>query len=279
MNPWTQDRIYRRTSCADAALMAPQAALPSDYRRLLDVIRQETHLEAIHRRFCQYSHALLADWLGELEELGYLRSRLADYTEELDFTLLLESKPEGPPPPDEPRHLEHEAQAACAALYDTGSYLSAQRLSHNTAPRPRPEDTVVLIVEDDPDQLALAEVRVRMAGYGVRLARNRMELRQDFAGQALPALVLLDVMLPDGNGFDVLSEMRSCARLAAVPVIMLSALEDVQDIRRGLALGAEGYMTKPYSKRVLERMLCAVLGHGDDAQRQACDATRVATTQ
>jgi DNA-binding response OmpR family regulator len=77
--------------------------------------------------------------------------------------------------------------------------------------------------------------------------------------QSLPDLVLLDVMLPDGNGFGILSVMRMDPRLSLLPVIMLTALTGAEDIRRGLDLGADGYVTKPYSKDILVNTIRQVL--------------------
>ena len=117
----------------------------------------------------------------------------------------------------------------------------------------------VLLVEDDPDQAALADLRISMAGYRVRLARNRREALADLATQPAADVVLLDVQLPDGNGFEILAGMRRHARFALVPVIMLTALDSAAAIRRGLDLGADGYMTKPYSKNLLVDTIRQVL--------------------
>ena len=73
----------------------------------------------------------------------------------------------------------------------------------------------------------------------------------DLLTQPAADLVLLDVMLPDGNGFDLLARIRRHHRYSLLPVIMLTALTGDEDIQRGLELGADGYITKPYSKNVL----------------------------
>jgi DNA-binding response OmpR family regulator len=117
----------------------------------------------------------------------------------------------------------------------------------------------VLIVEDDPDQLALADLRVSMAGYRVRVARDLRALRADLQSQPLPDLVLLDVQLPDRSGFEILEAMRRHPSLALLPVIMLTAMVGAEDVSRGLALGADGYITKPYSKTVITETIRQVL--------------------
>jgi len=68
-------------------------------------------------------------------------------------------------------------------------------------------------------------------------------------------------MLPDGNGFDILARIRSHPKLALLPVVMLTALNEPDEVRWGLALGADGYVTKPYSKSILAETIGAVLRH------------------
>jgi two-component system, sensor histidine kinase and response regulator len=71
--------------------------------------------------------------------------------------------------------------------------------------------------------------------------------------------VLLDVMLPDGNGFDLLGKLRASAEFATLPIVMLTAKTELSDIHNGLNLGADGYITKPYSKTQLAEVIARVL--------------------
>jgi len=66
-------------------------------------------------------------------------------------------------------------------------------------------------------------------------------------------------LLPDGDGFDILAGLRNHPAHALMPVVMLTVKDDPMDIQRGLSLGADGYVTKPYSKKLLEDVLCQVL--------------------
>ena len=118
---------------------------------------------------------------------------------------------------------------------------------------------MILIVEDDPDQLALADLRVSMAGYQVRVAGSVNAFLQALVDEGAPDLLLLDVMLPDGDGFDVLVKMRRHQALGALPIVLLTAKTDPGDIGRGLVLGADGYITKPYTKNVLVDVIERVL--------------------
>jgi len=160
----------------------------------------------------------------------------------------------------DPGKIAAAAKIAGAALARSGAYLSLERLRH----RPRVEkgvaDTTILIVEDDPDQLALADLRVSMAGYKVRVAGSVNGFLQALVDEGAPDLLLLDVMLPDGDGFDVLVRMRRHQALGSLPIVLLTAKTDAGDIGRGLILGADGYITKPYTKKVLVDVIERVLG-------------------
>ena len=118
------------------------------------------------------------------------------------------------------------------------------------------------MVEDDPDQKALAELRITMAGYQVRSVDHAKALSRYLREEQRPDLMLLDVMLPDGNGFDILAQLRNRPEFATLPIVLLTAKTELKDIRNGLALGADGYITKPYSKTQLQEVIAHVLKHG-----------------
>ena len=110
-----------------------------------------------------------------------------------------------------------------------------------------------------PDQLALAQLRLTMAGYQVRSVDRAKALSRFLREQARPDLLLLDVMLPDGNGFDILGRLRARPEFAMLPIVMLTMKAELVHIRKGLALGADGYITKPYSKNQLAEVIGRVL--------------------
>ena len=257
----TLDASYRRTAAGDEALRSVDTAIPVDYRRILCVVEGDTHTNVIRGRLRRYRDSLIDAWLVELEELGFIETARTSAAYDLDFQPLSESAPVGDliEFPDELQQIADEARAAGEALHGTGAYLAAERLQNREPLAKEPSQITVLLVEDDPDQAALADLRISMAGYRVRLARSRRETLAELATQAPADVVLLDAMLPDGSGFEILAGMRRHARFAMVPVILLTALDSAEDIRRGLDLGADGYMTKPYSKDVLVDTIRKVL--------------------
>lgn len=112
----------------------------------------------------------------------------------------------------------------------------------------------VLIAEDEPSIVLSLEFLLRQANYEVRVARDGDEavrLVETFS----PHLVLLDVMMPARNGFEVCEKIRANPASRRTKIIMLSAKGRASEVDRGLALGADAYVTKPFStQRLLERV-------------------------
>ena len=256
----TQDRTYIRTKAGDEALASDDTAIPSDYRRILRIIEGSTHAQVIRGRLRHVADALLDDWLAELEELGFISSMAKDVTQELDFQSLLEAQQgAGERRPDDSQRMDVEA--AFQEVAEKGAFLAADRIKNRPPLAKKATEIRVLIVEDDPDQAARADLRVSMGGYQVRLARNCAELVNEIRTRPAPDIVLLDIMLPDGNGWDILASIRRHPKLAQLPVVMLTSLNEENEVRWGLALGADGYVTKPYSKKILTDTIGTVLKH------------------
>ncbi len=116
----------------------------------------------------------------------------------------------------------------------------------------------ILVVEDEPAIQALIEVNLRRAGHTVLLATDAETARQ-LVRDALPDLVLLDWMLPGMSGVAFARLLRSEARTRSLPIIMLTARAEERDKIEGLELGADDYITKPFSPRELVARIKAVL--------------------
>lgn len=239
---------YRVTEAGRAAWESRDPAVPSDYRMILWLLdfRGSEHLEA---------------WIGNFRERASLRECL----DELRELRLIEpiGAHDAPRPEREAPVFEidvAELADAADALAKQGAYVARGRRAPALA-KPGSE-TVVLIVEDDPDQLALADLRVSMAGYSVRVADSQSALVRSLVDEGIPDLLLLDVMLPDGDGFDILRRLRALPRFAALPIVLLTARKEPKDIENGLRLGADAYITKPYSKNILASVIARILKNG-----------------
>jgi two-component system, OmpR family, response regulator len=162
------------------------------------------------------------------------------------------------------RLVADESWAASNVLDIVGAYVAKERVKNRPVPR-KPGSAEVLIVEDDPDQLALAEKRLRLAGYRTRGAASGEAFRRSLEAAGPPDVLLLDVVLPDCDGFDILSNLRRHPDYSQLPVVMLTVKTDPADVQLGIALGADGYITKPYSKAILAQTLAQVLGGDGEA--------------
>ena len=116
----------------------------------------------------------------------------------------------------------------------------------------------VLVVEDERDIAALVAHHLTKEGYRVRTAEGGAEALEAIAAER-PDLLVLDLMLPNFSGYDVLTEVRRRPELADVPVVVLTARRDEADRIKGLELGADDYVTKPFSPRELVLRVGAVL--------------------
>jgi two-component system alkaline phosphatase synthesis response regulator PhoP len=112
----------------------------------------------------------------------------------------------------------------------------------------------ILIVDDEPNIVLSLEFLMQQSGYEVSIARDGEEaLAQMTAFQ--PDLILLDIMLPQLNGFEVCQKIRENSAWGGVKVVMLSAKGRELEVSKGLALGADAYITKPFStKELVERV-------------------------
>ncbi len=113
----------------------------------------------------------------------------------------------------------------------------------------------VLIVEDDPTTTDLVRLYLRRDGYRVLTASDGLE-GLNVARESRPDLVVLDLMLPKVDGLTVCQDLREESN---VPIVMLTAMVDEEDRLRGLDLGADDYLTKPFSPRELAARVRAVL--------------------
>ncbi|HEX6268302.1 MAG TPA: response regulator [Burkholderiales bacterium] len=117
----------------------------------------------------------------------------------------------------------------------------------------------VLIAEDEPNILISLEFLLRQSNYEVRAARDGEEalrLVESFS----PDLVLLDVMMPARNGFEVCEKIRDNPAWRGVKIVMLTAKGRAAEIEKGLALGADAYLSKPFSTKELLGQVRELLG-------------------
>lgn len=116
----------------------------------------------------------------------------------------------------------------------------------------------ILIVDDEPNIVISIEYLMKRAGYEVATAYDGQQAL-DYLADSSPALMILDVMMPNKNGFEVCKEVRADNRFADMPILMLTAKGREAEMNKGLSLGADAYITKPFSTHDLVERVKALL--------------------
>ena len=179
--------------------------------------------------------------------------------DDLDFTKTL-AKPIPAPSLQQLETAGHEAAVGGAQLRSSGYYVAIARRAAAKVPPRDGERHSILVVEDDPDLVSLLKDILGNAGFEVRSARNRAEINAEVNKPLLPDIMLLDILLPDADGLQILSRMRAHPKFARLPVIMMTGKAEMADVKAGLAAGADGYVSKPFKVSALVAAVNLVLG-------------------
>lgn len=132
---------------------------------------------------------------------------------------------------------------------------------------------LITIVDDEEDILELVSVNLKKNGYDTKIYSSAKDLFKN-VNKNIPDLIVLDLMLPDMDGYDICKKIKSDIALNHIPIIILSAKSDETDKIIGLELGADDYVTKPFSPKELIARVKAVLrrnSSGNDLKNSAAD--------
>jgi two-component system, OmpR family, alkaline phosphatase synthesis response regulator PhoP len=116
----------------------------------------------------------------------------------------------------------------------------------------------ILVVDDEPDLLELVHYTLTRAGYQVGCVKSGEEALTQVQTRP-PDLIVLDLLLPGMDGLEICQRLKRNQQTAAIPIVMLTAKSEEADVVTGLELGADDYLTKPFSPRVLAARVKAVL--------------------
>ena len=182
-----------------------------------------------------------------------------DDSNDLDFTKLFSPETKVAEPvatAQEQKNLSEEAVIGESKLASNGYFVRI----NDAAPRRQPKRNppTVMVVEDDEVTATLLHRILVANGFKVTNAANRAAILTGL--KSFPDLIILDVLMPDANGFDILNRIRQHAVLKDLPVMMLTSLGSLDDILKGLKLGANGYLTKPAKSKALLDAIRKVLG-------------------
>ncbi|MPZ77449.1 MAG: response regulator [Deltaproteobacteria bacterium] len=119
----------------------------------------------------------------------------------------------------------------------------------------------IMVVDDNPDIITIVKTILEGKGYNVSSASSGQELLNALKGQK-PDLIILDIMMPEMDGLEVLSRLKSVTETASIPVILLTAKVQYEDVLGGYKLGADYYITKPFTSTQLVNGINLLLGEG-----------------
>jgi CheY-like chemotaxis protein len=257
------NNVYGVTRKGEAELRGSKTALPSSALELLVRVDGRSTVAAVAAGMGGASREDIGatfDWLlqsGLIAPVSKHADDMIDFDAPSGFAAPLV------PSPSAVSNATREAGAGVTSLQQQGYFV---RIARRPAARPQlPVDRkpLVIVVEDEPQLAKFLKHFLVLEGFEVRTAGTRAEIVDAVRQPPRPDLVLLDVMLPDADGFDVLMKMRGHAALAEVPIIMLTAKTTREAVIKGLASGADGYITKPFQTDVLIKAIRTVFGMPD----------------
>ncbi|MBI2359388.1 MAG: response regulator [Deltaproteobacteria bacterium] len=121
------------------------------------------------------------------------------------------------------------------------------------------EKKTIMVVDDNPDIVTIVKTILEGRGYSVQCAYSGLEVF-NLLGEQKPDLIILDIMLPQMDGLEVLTKLKGASETATIPVILLTAKVQYEDVLGGYKLGADYYITKPFTSTQLINGINLLLG-------------------
>ncbi|MSQ73301.1 MAG: response regulator [Betaproteobacteria bacterium] len=153
-----------------------------------------------------------------------------------------------------------ELPSGVSALESAGYYVAITRRGGGARQIGQSDKHTVLVVDDDAATIQLLQHYLQRDGFLLRTASSREEIVAALRLYPIPDVALLDVRMPDADGFEILAKIRAHPVLKVMPVVMMTALATRESVLKGLQLGADGYVTKPVKAAVMLQVVRTVLG-------------------
>ncbi len=253
--------VYRLSEKGEAEINSAATALDSPHLQLLVLIDGKCSVGDLEQKLQPLPAETVRGMARTLLSHGLIRPPTVEEETGVDLNWFFAADAAPPEPSAGAKaSAEREAGSGVPALETDGYYVSIARRPVPGRKPPAGRQAVVLLIDDDPDFCALVGKLLGNAGFATRTASTRDQIVAGLRQSPLPDLVLLDVMLPGTNGFDILQKMKQVPALKAVPVIMTTAEATRESVVRGLAGGADGYLTKPLKGENLLKSARTVLG-------------------
>ncbi len=253
--------VYVVTDKGEAELKGGSTSLKPKELELLVLTDGRASVAEITARAKSCSREEVTALLRLMIQKGLVKTAPIADEESLDFTYFFGAGKLAPELSVQDRErAEKEAETGAPALLQYGYYVSIARRAAQPRGQAKGSKVSVLIVEDELQLSKFLGQLLSLEGFVPRVAKNREEIVAELRRLPSPDLVLLDVVLPDADGFDVLMRMKRHPQLKTTPVIMLTGKTNRESVMRGLLGGADGYITKPFEIDILIKGIKSVLG-------------------
>lgn len=250
-----QDKVYALTVKAKEELNAAGTFLTASELKLLVLIDGHTSAARISKA-ASLDPASVVQMLDRLEKSGHIVPAIDVTSDSIEATGFF-TRPLTPGALDELAAAESDAGLDSLKHHGYFVRIAKRGVMRKLA---KDEKITIVVVEDDPQLAKLLRTYLAMESMLVRLAANREEIAAALRQAPKPDLVLLDVMLPDVDGFDVLARIRQHDALKSMPVIMMTGKATREAVLKGLLGGADGYVTKPFEIEALFKAVKSVIG-------------------
>jgi CheY-like chemotaxis protein len=254
--------VFILTDAGSGEIHGGSTRLPADALEVLVMLDGKKAVGDLEQAMPQVPAADLRNLLRSLLAAKLIRARTLaeDGGVEVDFDAFFKAAASGEPTsPGVEKSADREAVYGAPALERNGYYVSIARQALK-ARAPSHGKLQALVIEDDPDMAALVERLLGRDSFAVTVCSKREEVIARLRQKPSPDVLMLDVQLPDVNGFELLEKLKAHPQLKLMPVIIVTADAKPESVMRGLALGADGYITKPFDHQSLVKGVKAVLG-------------------
>ena len=264
----TEEAIYKRTDKGLAELDSETGTLPVELKRLLRVIGRETTFGELQTKLPQVPYAKLRNALDELTSSGHLEVSAAPEAPgpavtasgpDLDIARSL-ARPVKEPSIQQRRQAEQQTIAGLGTLKQAGYFVNILSRPPKRIPPRSGDKYSVLIIDADERNTLVAARTLLLAGFDTHVAVKRDEIVTELNRRPPADVIAMDVMLPDVIGLELLGRLREHPVFKTVPIIVMTAKAEHEDVVAALAYGASSYMTKPFKPEALLDSVEAVLG-------------------
>ena len=255
--------VFILTDEGNAEIHGGTTLLPPEALEVLVMVDGKKTVGDLEQAMPQAEPAKLRDVLRSLLAAKLLRSRTLAETGGVDVDFDAFFKAAGAAEPTSPgaeKSADREAVYGAPDLERNGYYVSIARQALQPRAPAQGDKLQALVIEDDPDMCALIQRLLDRDSFAVTTCSKRDEVLARLRKAPPPDVLMLDIQLPDLDGFGLLQKLKTHPQLKLMPVLIVTADAKPESVMRGLALGADGYVTKPFDHKTLVRGVKAVLG-------------------